>query len=620
LLLLLLRIFYGIRIEQRIRFLNHLIRSLIIRTKFYFKHFVSFLKTKVELRSLIILASLVVGVLSGLAAVFLKHLVHFFQREPKIFFADNNLEFLLPLTPLAGIILSVLIVNIFFSGRLIRGIGNIIFQIIRNKSDLPRRKMFSHLITSGVTVGLGGSAGLEAPIVITGAAIGSNFAKGFKFNYQTRTLLLASGSAAGISAIFNSPIAGVIFAFEVLLPELSVSSFIPLLIASASAAVVSKLLYSGQIFYLITEGWRLEAIPYYIILGILSGFISLYIIKTTFFLEDFLDKFKKPYLKGITGGLVLCALIFLVPPLFGEGYSSVEILLSGNYGKILEGSFFYHYLNKDLALIIFAAIIILTKVIATSLTISSGGNGGIIAPSLFTGAVAGFLLSYSAGYLGLAQLNNSNFIVVGMAGILGGVLHSPLTGIFLIAEITGGYSLIVPLMIVTALSFFISKYFHPHSIYTWTLARRGIQFRSEKEKYLIRQLTVKDLVETDFLTVKPNTTLRELVEKITHTKRNLFPVVDDTGKLVGIVTLDDVREVMMNTDVHDVILLYEIMNSHFEKIDIRTDINGVLEIFEEKQIWNLAVTDVEKYIGFISKSNFFNNYISGMAKDQKENI
>ncbi|MCX6168756.1 MAG: chloride channel protein [Ignavibacteriales bacterium] len=578
------------------------------------------LKTKIEFKTFIVLGSVLVGILSGLAAVILKKLVHFFQQEPRILLDELGLKILLPFTPLIGILLSVLIVDLLFGGKIAKGLSHIIYIIIRRKSDIPRRDTISHLLTSGVTIGMGGSAGLEAPIVIIGAAIGSNFAKSFKLNYQTRTLLLACGSAAGISAIFNSPIAGVIFAFEVLLPEITVSSFIPLLIASASSAVLSKFLYSGQLFYLVTEGWQLYAIPYYIMLGILCGLISLYIIKTSFLMEARLEKFQKHYAKAVIGGLLLCGLIFLFPPLFGEGYTSVIKLLSGNHFSLLENSLFNEFINKDLSLIVFVALMIFTKVIATSLTISSGGNGGIFAPSLFIGALTGFFLAHSLRYFGVAELNSQNFIVVGMAGVLCGVLHAPLTGIFLIAEITGGYTLIVPLMIVTALSFFISKHFHPHSIYTTSLAKKGIKFRSEKEKYFIQQMSVSDLVESDFIIIKPGMTLRDLVEKIPLTKRNLFPVVDDEKKLIGVITLDDIREIMLDYEAYDIILVTDIMVSNFNAIDLNEDINRVIEIFEETQLWNLAVTNNDEYVGFISKSTIFNKYLSVWAKQQKESI
>ncbi len=600
--------------------MNKQIKYLKVNSAHNFHNSVRFLKSRIGHKAFLILASLLVGILSGLAAITLKNLVHFFQKEPKLFLSKISLDFLLPATPLIGILLSVLIINIIFKGQLTRGLSNLIYLIVRKQSDVPPRKIFSHLLTSAATVGMGGSAGLEAPIVLIGASVGSNVAKDLRLNYQTRTLLLACGSAAGISAIFNSPIAGVIFAVEVLLPEITISSFIPLLISSASAAVLSKLLYSGQLFYLVTESWHLYAIPYYILLGLLCGIISLYMLKTTFFLEDIISKIKHQYVKAILGGTVLCVLIFFFPPLYGEGYNTIKDLLTGNYSTILNNRLFSFFNNNELSLLFILASVILLKIVATSFTLGSGGNGGIIAPSLFSGAITGFFLAKTMSFLGVVELNHANFLVVGMAGILSGVLHAPLTGIFLIAEITGGYILIVPLMIVAALSFFISKYFHPDSIYTTSLAKRGIEFRSEKEKYFLQQTDIMDLVEKEFECINPNLNLRELAKKIPLTKRNLFPVVNEKKQLVGIVTLDDIREVMMNSEVYDIILTYEIMNTNFQSVDISTDINKVMEIFEKKQIWNLAVTKNDEYVGFISKSNIFNKFISVWADNHKEEI
>ena len=386
------------------------------------------------------------------------------------------------------------------------------------------------------------------------------------------------------------------------------------------AAVVSRFLYSGQIFYLVTEGWQLNAIPFYIILGILCGVISLYNIKVTFFIEEYFEKFKKKYSKILIGGGILCLLVFLLPSLYGEGYIAVKYLLAGQYYKILPARFITDFIDPNLALIIISVFIIVTKVIATSVTLSSGGNGGIIAPSLFTGAFTGFLLAHLMGYLGIANLSHPNFIVVGMAGILSGILHAPLTGIFLGAEVTGGYKLIVPLMIVTALSYFISRYFHPESIYTAPLVKRGIKFRSEKEKYFVRQIIVKEIIEKNFIVLHPQVTLREIMQNIVHSKRNLFPVVDDNDTLLGIITLDDIREIMLNADVYDVILAYEIMNTNFHSIDINADLNTALEKFEENNVWNLAVTENGKYRGFISKSNIFNKYLSSWATQHTEDI
>jgi len=600
--------------------MKFLFKYLKVNSKLLIKKSLLFLKLRVEFKTFVILLSIVVGIISGLAAVLLKNIVLFIHQEPPKIFSDLGINFLLPLTPLLGIILSVIVTKLFFNGKITVGLSNIIYRILRKSSDIPKQDLFSHLLTSGITIGFGGSAGLEAPIVATGPAIGSNAAKEVKFNFQIRTLLLACGSAAGISAIFNSPIAGVIFAFEVLLPQFSIASFIPLLIASASSAVLSKFLYSGQLFYLVTQGWQIEAVPFYILLGILCGFVSLYMIKATYLSEKIFNKYSNKLSKALIGGLILSVLIFFIPPLYGEGYSSVINLLSGKYELILKNNLLLNFLDQNLAIILFSFLIIFSKVIATSLTLNSGGNGGIFAPSLFTGAFTGFLLVSLLKYMGVADLNHPNFIAVGMAGILSGVLHAPLTGIFLIAEITGGYSLIVPLMIVSALSFFISRYFHPYSIYTAALARRGIEFRSEKEKYFIQQINITELVETDFTKILPNMTIGNLMKNIVTTKRNILPVVDEYGKLLGVITLNDIREVMLHSEVYNVLLAYEVMNPNFYTIEINSDMNQLLDIFEQEQIWNVAVTKKGKYVGFISKSNLFNRYISAFSDHEKETI
>ena len=591
-----------------------------VNFKYISRALIKALKIKVGNKTFLLGASLIVGLFSGLAAVFLKHLVHFFQTEPKILLDYLDLNYLIPLTPLIGILLSVLIITMIYKDNFTRGLSNLIYIIIRKNSNVPRRKIISHLLTSSVTVGLGGSAGLEAPIVLIGSSIGSNIANNLKLNYQTRTLLLACGAAAGISAIFNSPIAGVIFAVEVLLPEITIGAFIPLLIASASSAVLSKFLYTGQLFYLVTEGWHLYAIPYYIVLGILCGLTSLYIIKMNFLIEGWFKKIKHKFVKAILGGIILCSIILFFPSIYGEGYSTIVELLKNQNTTITSSIPYVLINNEELSMIMILAAIVMLKIVATAITLESGGNGGMIAPSLFTGAITGLFLAKLTNYSGITHLNQSNFLVVGMAGILSGVLHAPLTGIFLIAEITGGYMLIVPLMIVTAISFFISKYFQPDSIYTSPLAKKGIKFRSEKEKYFAHQTTVADLVETGFQTIKPNLTLGELIMKIPLTKRNIFPVIDDENKLVGIITLDDIREVMLNTEVYDIILIYEIMNTNFKSVDIATDISNVIETFEKEKIWNLAVTKNDKYVGFISKSNIFNKYISIWAAEHKDDI
>ncbi|MEW5844388.1 MAG: chloride channel protein [Bacteroidota bacterium] len=566
-------------------------------------------------KTFIIIASLVVGILSGLASVVLKNTVRFFHTITQDMPQNLPSEILKFFLPLIGILLSVFFVRAFLKGKITPGLSNIIYSIVRRASDLPAKKTYSHLITSAFTVGFGGSVGLEAPIVVTGAAIGSNVAKKFKLNYQVRTLLLACGSAAGISSIFNSPIAGVIFAFEVLLPDLSIPYFIPLLISSATAAVLSKFLYSGQLFFLVTVGWKFSAIPYYILLGILCGFISLYMIRTTLYIERYFHHEKRVYLKAILGGLVLCALIFVLPPLFGEGYNTVTELLVLNYHSLFANGVYSNFGTNDVLVLLIVFLSILIKPIATSVTLGSGGNGGIIAPSLITGALVGFFMAHLTGLLHIAQLNHVNFIAVGMAGILSGVIHAPLTGIFLIAEITGGYVLIVPLMIVSAISYFISRHFQTYSVYTSALAEQGIHFRSTKDKSTVHQLKILDIVESNIKIVEPNFTLRKLISIISNSKQNIYPVVDSGNKLLGIINLDDVREILLNSEIYDVILVYEIMKKDFITVDAEEDFETMIKIFEENRMYSLPVVQNDEYVGIINKAEAFNKYASVLLEE-----
>ncbi len=577
------------------------------------------LKSIINEKTFIIIASLIVGIFSGLAAVVLKNTVryiHTITHELPQNLTAMAIKFFLPMF---GIVLSVLFVNIFLKGKFSRGLSNIIYSIVKRASDLPVHKTYTHMITSAFTVGLGGSAGLEAPIVVTGAAIGSNVAKKLQLNIQIRTLLLACGSAAGISAIFNSPIAGVIFAFEVLLPDLSIPYFIPLLISSAASAVVSKFLYSGQLFFLVTGGWQMNAIPFYIMLGIFCGFVSIYMIRTTIYIENYLHKFKNSYKKAILGGLVLCALIFILPPLFGEGYDTISGLLVLNYKTLFENGLYSKLGQNEFLILGIIFLSVFVKVIATSLTMGSGGNGGIIAPSLLVGALAGFFLARVMTLLHIANLNHVNFLAVGMAGILSGVIHAPLTGIFLIAEITGGYVLIVPLMIVTALSYFISRHFQGESVYTSVLAKQGIHFRSNKEKVLAHQFNLTEIIEPNIKIVRPTDSLRKLIEIISNSRQNIYPVINENNRIAGIINLDDIREILLNSELYDIVLAYEIMNKDFLTVNINEPFDIVIKIFEENKMYSLPVVENGEYAGLINKSEAFNKY-AALLLNEHDNI
>lgn len=571
-------------------------------------------------KTFLIITSVIIGIVTGLSAVLLKQLVHFIQWSLQFNSDKQSQNYFFLIYPLIGVLISVFLIRLLVKKKFYKGISSIIFSIFKRSSIIDRHHTYMHIPTSAFTVGFGGSVGLEAPIVATGSAIGSNIARSLRMGYKERTLLLGCGAAAGIAAIFNSPIAGVLFAFEVLLFEFSVPAFIPLLIASATASIVSKMLFSGQLFFLVTEGWVMKAIPFYILLGLLCGLVSAYIIRMNHKIEDFFKKYKRPYLKAIIGSLILGLLIFIFPPLFGEGYHTIENLLSGSFDKLFNNSFFFGYSSSPIIVILFVAGIILVKIFATAITIGSGGNGGIFAPSLFTGAITGFGFAFLVNYIGIIHLNTVNFIVAGMAGILSGVIHVPLTAIFLIAEITGGYVLFVPLMIVSAISFFVTKYFEQYSVYTKILAEKGIVKLNDKENTLLSKLDINKLIETEYTSVKFDMKFGLFINEIVRSKRNTFPVLDEEGHLLGIVRLDEIRSQMFNTSLYDSLTVEDVMTEPLEYIYLNENIQLILEKFEKTDTRNLPVIEDDKYVGFISKSKLLDEYRTLFVKQSKELI
>jgi len=559
-------------------------------------------------RTYLILASIAIGIVSALAAVILKHFVRFVYSMSDLLLSWSHTSFIYILSPLVGILLTLLVIRIFFKGKLEKGLGSIIFSIARRSGKIEGSKMYSHLLTSGLTIGFGGSAGLEAPIVITGSAIGSNIATFLKFGNKERTLLLACGAASGIAAVFNSPIAGVIFAVEVLLADVTIPVFIPLLISTATATILSKFLLKGQLFYLITTDWYFSAIPFYILLGILCGFISVYMTRTTLNIESYFEKRKRLIPKAIFGGITLGILIFIFPPLFGEGYRTIETLLKGDYFEILKNSIFSNFTASPYVLILFTCIVILIKIVATSITLGSGGNGGIFAPSLFTGGLTGFGTAYLVNTLGIGNLHIVNFIAVGMAGIMSGVVHAPLTAIFLIAEITGGYVLFVPLMIVSALSFFISRYFEPYSIYTKNLVAKGQYSVDDKHSNILKHIPVDEVVDTEFIALNKIDTLGTLVEAFTRSKRNVFPIVDDDQNFVGIIPLENFKELIFKNELFDELRLEKLTIKSVITIDIKESMDEAIVKFETSDLWNIPVISQGKYMGFISRANILSYY------------
>ena len=563
-------------------------------------------------RVYVIWLSVLVGGLAGLAAVLLKTSVHWGQGLLQNGISEPQRVFALSLYPIIGIGLTALVTKYMLGGQLGRGIGPIIYNTAREGSIVPRSKIYSQLITAFLTVTFGGSAGMEAPISVTGAAIGSNAARVLRVDRRRRRLLTGCGAAAGVAAIFNSPIAGVLFAIEAILLELPAQFFIPLLISSATATVVSKALYAGQPFVLITTGWELHTVPFYLLLGLWTALLSVYMIRVYHKSEHLIES-RWPGLnwrKVLLGGTALGTLIFLFPTLYGEGYNVVEKLLRGQASLLTDGSIFSVYQDQNVWLVLLLVFFsMLLKVVATSITVGAGGNGGMFGSSLFAGAMAGFLFARLINMSGLIIIPEVHFVVLGMAGVLAGVVHAPLTAIFLIAEITGGYALFVPLMVVTSSSYLITKYFEPYSVYTRKLTQKGVDVYANRDQGLLAQLNPRQLIVTDFLPVRPDDSLGELVDVFRHATRNLFPVVSKSGRLRGIVGLDQVRDVLFDDAHYATTRVRELMLPAPAIVGPDDDLEHTLAVLERTGTWALPVIDHDgRYLGFILKSQILARY------------
>jgi CIC family chloride channel protein len=585
---------------------------------YYVEKVLNWLHERLSEKQFLLLSSVLVGMSAGFAAVILKSFVFFIRHyvvEQNIF--TTGFKYLYLLLPVMGIAITVFIIRRFFT-NIQRGASSILFAIAKKASFLPFSQMYSHLVTSAVTVGFGGSAGLESPIVSTGSAIGSNYAATYKLNYKDRTLLLACGAAGGIAGAFNAPVAGLLFALEVLLVGVNLTAFIPLLIASASGALISKIILSEGILlsFNLKQPFDYYNVPYYILLGVLAGFLSLYYVnffdKTEFILSK---RLRKPLSRLIIGGVLLGLLIAMFPSLFGEGYESITDLSNNNIALLFKNSIFEIYINNKWKVFFFITGTMLLKSVATGLTLGAGGNGGNFAPTLFVGAYLGFAFSFFLKLLGCENIPVTNFTIVAMSGVLAGVFHAPLTGIFLIAEITGGYELMIPLMIVSACSYALVKSFHPDSLDVKRLKKMGAYISEDKDKSILGKIEVEGMIEKNFTTVELDAKLRSIVETIKHSPRNVFPVVNKHRRLLGIIQLDYIREEMFNQDLYDKVIAKELMRKVGTKIELKKDdIFSIMKKFDESGLWNLPVVDDEKYIGFLSKSTILTKYRSELRE------
>ncbi len=571
-------------------------------------------------RNFVLILAGVVGAIAGLAAVTLKTSVHWINHFLTGGFHLKTGHFYYVLFPTVGLLLTYIAARFIFKEKLGHGVTSVIYAISKGSSRMKRRMMLSRLVTSTLTVGFGGSVGLEAPIVLTGSAIGANVGNEAHLHYRQRTLMIGCGSAGAVSAIFDSPIAGVIFAIEVILSEVNINKFIPLLIASVSGSIVSMILLQEESLFRfeLTDAFTASDVPYYIGLGFFCGLVALYFTRTHYYLENKIQQVESSWKRILIGGIGLGILIYLFPPMYGEGYNSIKMLITDGGASILNRSPFFEQESNPWFVVTFLASLIVIKAVASSLTIGSGGSGGVFAPSLFIGGISGFLFARMMSLTNIGNVSTTNFALVGMCGVMSGVLHAPLTGIFLIAEITDGYTLFVPLMIVSAIAYITIYYFEPHSIYTKHLIEKGDLIQGNHDKQLLSLLRIKHMIERDFVTIHPESSLGELVQEVKKCKRNIFPVVNSGCNLIGIIYLDDIRQLMFNESKYPLVLVKTIMRPPKEIIQVDDDMLTVMSKFEKSNSWNLPVANNDVYIGFISKSTIFDAYRHRLIKQAKD--
>lgn len=561
-------------------------------------------------KSFIYLLSLFIGLIAGVAAIVLKNLIHFVEERLTLWITVDSLSYWYLIYPMIGIFLTVLFVKFIIKDNIGHGVAKILFSISRQNSRLKPHNSYSSMIASSLTIGLGGSVGAEAPIVLTGASIGSNLARLFKLNYKYVTLMMACGAAGGIAGIFNAPIAGIVFTLEVLMIDLTMAYLVPLLISAVSATALTYFFMGQGILMRFTNfaPFQIDNLVFYILLGVFMGLLGFYFTRSAMYLESKFAAIKNWFFRLLFGGFILGLLIFIFPPLWGEGYTTLITVFQGSGKSLLNHSLFFEFRNNPYVLLGFLAAILIFKVFAMAATTGSGGIGGIFAPTLFMGAVGGYFFVKLLNTVYSLGLPENNFALAGMAGMMAAVMHAPLTGIFLTAEITSGYDMLVPLMITSTVAYLTIMRFEPHSVYTKRLAQSGELITHHKDKAVLMMMEVKQLIETDFEVLLPTATIRDLVKAISRSDRNLFPVVDENGILKGMVKLSEVKNLIFEPDLYDSVKVKDIMYMPQFFISPYDNMETVAEKFESSGRYNLAVIDEGKYLGFISRAVVFSKY------------
>jgi CIC family chloride channel protein len=561
-------------------------------------------------RTQLVLLSFVVGLGCGFAAVLLKTLIKWIHHGLTFWFTKPSDAYLYLIYPGIGMLLSFLFVRYFVKTDISHGVTKVLLSISRNESRIKPHNTWTSIMASSVTIGFGGSVGAEAPIVYTGAAIGSNVGRSMGMSYKNMTILLGCGAAGAVAGIFKAPLAGVLFTLEILLFNISMTSILPLLISAITATVVSYIFLGDAVAIANTiETFSMGNLPYYFILGIFCGIISLYFIRTSLRVEDKMRRVRKPINRWIIGAIAMGVLVFLFPPLYGEGYNSLTLMLNNNPIEMAGGIIGERVLANKWAILLFFTAILLVKVYATAFTNAGGGVGGTFGPTLFTGGIAGFVLGRFINLTGIHVIPEANFVLVGMGGLMAGVMQAPMTAIFLIAEMTGGYDLLIPLILTSAISFATIRLVEQYSIYTKRIAQQGDLLTHDSDRAVLTLLKTSDLIETDFSTIGFNSTLGDLVKVIATSKRNIFPVVDHYNQFQGIVFLDDVRKIMFDQSQYESVQIPAIMKNAPAMVYYDEKMESVMDKFEVTQAWNLPVVDRNnKYLGFVSKSKIFSSY------------
>ena len=558
----------------------------------------------------ILLISILIGVVAALAAFVIKYATDYIRLFLSYITQNNFENYFYFLYPITGILITVILIKYVIKHRVGHGIPRVLYSISKERGLIKPHNMFSSIITSAFTVGFGGSVGLEGPTVVTGAAIGSNLSRILHLNFKQRILLLGCATAAAMAAIFNAPIAAIVFVIEVFMLDLTMTSLIPLLVSSSTAVIISYFIRGTEAVYHFTleEPFKVNDVLWYVLLGIAAAISSIYFTKMYMLIYKLFDKITNRFKKVLIGGIVLGVLMVIFPSLYGEGYEIINQCLQGDFHFIYENKIFTtNHTQLSMTLILLTGIL-LTKAVATSVTLASGGVGGIFAPALFLGAILGILFAIIANKTGFAHLSERNFALVGMAGTIAGILHSPLTAIFLIAELTSGYNLLIPLMIVSTISYIITRYFIKNSVYTHQLAKRNELLTHHADKNVLNLMSVQKLIETNFNTISPDATLYQLVKIISKSSRNIFPVVDNELNFYGMILMDDIREIIFCPDLYNSTKVLDLMVTPTYTIAPTETMEEVAAKFHKSDKFNIVVLDQKKYIGFVSRARVFSTY------------